>query len=246
MVDRLHGEVPGHEFDDGFQPGEGGADPDPGEAVFGDGRIDDAGGTELIEQPLSHLVGPLVLADFLADDEDRGVRPHLLGHGVTERLAHGELDHRRTRREFGLGAWFLRGNLRAGRRLFHQRRRLAEIGRGFFGTQRCDRFRSGRGTRHRHILAVGNEERDRPVDLHMLGALGHEDRAHPPVLGGLDFHRRLVGFDLGDDIAGAHGIALAHHPFGELPLFHGGRQRRHEDLGWHQTLPGLLNSPSRR
>ena len=42
LVDRLHGEVPGHEFDDGLEAGEGRAHADAGEAMFGDGRVDDA------------------------------------------------------------------------------------------------------------------------------------------------------------------------------------------------------------
>ena len=121
VVDRLHGEVPGHELDDGLQPGEGRADPDPGEAVFGDRRIDHAGRTELVEQPLGHLVGALIFADLLAHDEHRRVAAHLFGHGVAQRLAHGELDHLRTRRDFGLGARLLRRVLRAGRRLLDHR-----------------------------------------------------------------------------------------------------------------------------
>ena len=42
LVDRLHGEVEGHELDDRPQPGEGGADAEPGKAVLGDRRVDHA------------------------------------------------------------------------------------------------------------------------------------------------------------------------------------------------------------
>src|SRR6185437_16023934 len=68
----------------------------------------------------------------------------------------------------------------------------------------------------------------------MLAALGHQNLAELAVLGGFHLHGRLVGLDLGDDIAGAHAIALAHQPFDELSLLHGGRERRHENFAWHQ------------
>jgi hypothetical protein len=61
----------------------------------------------------------------------------------------------------------------------------------------------------------------------MLGAVGNQDFADPAVVGSLDFHGRLVGLDLGDDVARAHLVALADEPFGELPLLHGGRERWH-------------------
>ena len=40
LVDRLHGEVEGHEFDDRTQSGHRGADADAGEALLGDRRVD--------------------------------------------------------------------------------------------------------------------------------------------------------------------------------------------------------------
>ena len=73
------------------------------------------------------------------------------------------------------------------------------------------------------------------IDRNVLGALGHQDLAELAVLGRLDLHGRLVGLDLGDEIAGAHLVALAHQPFGELALLHGGRKRGHENFGWHQS-----------
>ena len=70
VVDRLHGEVPGHELDDGLEPRKGRADADAGKAIFGDRRIDHAPFAELIEQALADLVGALILADLLAHEED--------------------------------------------------------------------------------------------------------------------------------------------------------------------------------
>ncbi len=55
----LHGEVEGHELDDGDEAGQRGADADAGEARLGDRGIDDALGTKLIEQALRDLVGTL-------------------------------------------------------------------------------------------------------------------------------------------------------------------------------------------
>ena len=51
LVDRLHGEVPGHELDDGLQAGQGRADADAGEAVLGDRRVDDALGPNSCSSP---------------------------------------------------------------------------------------------------------------------------------------------------------------------------------------------------
>ena len=104
VVDRLHGEVPGHELDDGLEAGEGRADAHPGKAIFGDRRVDHAGRAELVEQALGHFVGALIFADLLAHDEHRRIAAHLFRHGVAQRLAHGHADHLGTRRDLGLGA----------------------------------------------------------------------------------------------------------------------------------------------
>src|SRR3712207_8399602 len=66
VVDRLHGEVEGHELDDGLQAHEGRADPDAREAVLRDRRVDHAAGrseehtSEL--QSRQYLVCRLLLA----------------------------------------------------------------------------------------------------------------------------------------------------------------------------------------
>jgi hypothetical protein len=43
---------------------------------------------------------------------------------------------------------------------------------------------------------------DHGVHLHIFGALVHQDLGHHAFVHGLDFHGRLVGLDLGNDIAG--------------------------------------------
>ena len=53
LVDRLHGEVEGHELDDRAQARERRADADAGETVLGDRRVDDATIAEFLQQSLA-------------------------------------------------------------------------------------------------------------------------------------------------------------------------------------------------
>ena len=57
VVDSLHGKVPGHEFTDRTQTGEGGTDGETGETHFGDGSVDDSAFSKLVEQTLGDLIG---------------------------------------------------------------------------------------------------------------------------------------------------------------------------------------------
>ena len=63
VVDGLHGKVPGHEFTDGTQPGEGGTDGETGETHFSDGRVDDSAFSKLVEQTLGDLTEIRVLVE---------------------------------------------------------------------------------------------------------------------------------------------------------------------------------------
>lgn len=62
----LHGEVKGHELHDRSQALVGSARGNACEAHLGDGRVHDAPGSVLLEQPLGHLVRALVLRHLLA------------------------------------------------------------------------------------------------------------------------------------------------------------------------------------
>ena len=93
LVDRLHGEVEGHELDDRLQAGHRRTDADAGKAMLGDRRIDDALVAEFLQQTLGDLVGALILRDLFAHDEHIRVAPHFLGHGVAQRFADGHRDH---------------------------------------------------------------------------------------------------------------------------------------------------------
>ena len=49
----------------------------------------------------------------------------------------------------------------------------------------------------------------------------------------LDLHGRLVGLDLGDDVARLDRVPLLLEPLGQVALFHGGRERGHQDGDGH-------------
>ena len=171
--------------------------------MFGDWRIDHALGAEFLQQPLRDLVGALIFRDLLAHDEDIGIAPHLLGHGIAQRLADGHCHHLGTLGHLWIG---FDNGLRSRRRLlffsaarcWHSRFGLCRR-RGFGGLllfrRRCCLAEIG-GT-----LAIGQDGRDRRVDRDVGGAFRDQDLAQRALIGRLDFHRRLVGFDLGDDIA---------------------------------------------
>ena len=131
MVDRLHGEVEGHELDDWLEATHRRPRPQTGKAIFGDRRIDDALRSELVEQALRHLIGALVLRDFLAHDKDAVVFAHFLGHGIAEGFADGDAGQRRTighfRRVMGLRHV---GDQVAGRRFHLVRSRRSGLRRG--------------------------------------------------------------------------------------------------------------------
>ena len=42
----------------------------------------------------------------------------------------------------------------------------------------------------------------------------------------LELHRRLVGLDLGEDVAGGDAVAFLDQPFGQRALLHGGGRER--------------------
>src|SRR5579864_127921 len=84
-----------------------------------------------------------------------------------------------------------------------------------------------------HVLAFLRHYGDELVDRHVIGAFRHHDLGHDAVIDGFVFHGRLVGLDLGDDVAGLDRVAFLLEPLGEIALLHRGRQRRHEDVDGH-------------
>ena len=65
----------------------------------------------------------------------------------------------------------------------------------------------------------------------------HDDLRDRALVDRLDLHRRLVGLDLGDHVAGGDLVALLDVPLGEIALLHRGRQRGHEDVDRHYRSP---------
>src|SRR5204863_10102472 len=116
---------------------------------------------------------------------------------------------------FGRGRGFRLGRGRSGLARFLLFRRSACLGQ----------IRGG--------LAVSQNGRDRSVHRHVGGAFGDQYLAKRALVGGFDFHRRLVGFDLGDDVARLDRLAFLFQPFRKVPLLHGRRKRGHQHLDWH-------------
>jgi len=113
--------------------------------------------------------------------------------------------------------------------------------RGFGGSVGLLRHgRRGRGRANViRAFAIAQQHGDGAVDLHPLGSFGHQDFADRPFVDGLEFHGRLVGFDLGQKVAGMDRIPFLDQPFGERAVLHRGGQ------GGHQDFDGHVGSPSR-
>jgi hypothetical protein len=97
----------------------------------------------------------------------------------------------------------------------------------------------------RVVLAFFEQHRDRLVDLDALRALRNNDFPDAALVDRLVFHCRLVGLDLGDDVAGMDLVALFLEPAGEIAFGHRRRQRRHADLDGHELSPANLQCPKR-
>jgi hypothetical protein len=102
-------------------------------------------------------------------------------------------------------------------------RRPARLAGAWLRGRACGRSR-------RSGFALALQLGDQGVDLHVLGAGRHEDRFDHAFVDGFDFHRRLVGLDLGDHVAGLDGVAFLDQPLGQGPLFHRRGQGGHQDV----------------
>ena len=192
--------------------------------MLGDRRVDHPAGAEFLQQALADLVGALIFGDFLAHQEHQLVAAHFFRHGVAQGIAHGLVDEFGAGRDFRFGSDF---DLRRGSGgLFFFGFRF-----GGFGFRRLGLLNRS-GTRR---FAIGEKRGDGRIDLHAFGAFGHQDLADLALVHRFEFHGGLVGLDLGQDGAGLDGVALFDQPFGEFAFLHGGRKRRHQDLGAHQA-----------
>ena len=139
----------------------------------------------------------------------------------------------------GAGARSWRGRRgRGGRR----RLRLRRFGLG--GGGRGLRFRlRGRAGRGGNVLALAGHHRDHLADLHPVGAVGNHDLRDRAFVDRLEFHRRLVRLDLGEDVAGFDRIAFLHQPFGERPFLHRRGERRHPEFDRHGSELSFRERP---
>ena len=84
------------------------------------------------------------------------------------------------------------------------------------------------------LLALARQHRDHGADLHPVRALGNDDLGDHALIDRFELHRRLVGFDLGHDVARRHLVANLDQPLGERTLFHRWRQSWHLDFDRHR------------
>ena len=124
----------------------------------------------------------------------------------------------RVRRRRSCGGW--RGSGRFGFRLSRGRCR------------RQSRLRAG-------ILALTRNHRNHGANLHPIGALGDQNLADHALVDRLEFHRRLVGFDLGQQVARFDGVTFLDQPFGQRAFLHRRREGGHFQFDWHGSACSL-------
>ena len=95
-----------------------------------------------------------------------------------------------------------------------RRRGASDAGGGGGRTSNgASRRASGDGA---HVFAVPGDQRDWRVDRDVLSAFGDHDLGEHPLVDRFDLHRRLVGLDLGEHIAGSDGFPFALEPASDL------------------------------
>jgi hypothetical protein len=88
--------------------------------------------------------------------------------------------------------------------------------------------------RHRRFFAFAGENRDRRPTFTPSVPFGDQDLGDRAFVDRLEFHRRLVGLDLGEDVAARHLVALLDQPFGKRALLHRRREGGHLELDRHR------------
>ena len=93
LIERQQAEVDGHDFDHRPESEHRRADGRADEALFGDGRVHDAVGAELLQQTGGNLVRALEPADLFAEQDDQRIAAHFFGERVVQGLAIGDYTH---------------------------------------------------------------------------------------------------------------------------------------------------------
>mmetsp|Transcript_26027 Transcript_26027/g.30033 ORF Transcript_26027/g.30033 Transcript_26027/m.30033 type:complete len:224 (-) Transcript_26027:59-730(-) len=91
VVDGLHREVKRHKLDNWSQAVESGSDTKPGEASFGNRRIDDSSLSVFLVQIFRYFVSSMVFSDLLAHEKNIRVSVHFLVHGGVDRISASHL-----------------------------------------------------------------------------------------------------------------------------------------------------------
>ena len=176
--------------------------------MFGNRRVDHAPRAEFLQKTLCDLICALIFGDFFAHHKDRFIGAHFFGHCIAQSLAHSHCNHRRS-------GWNLSRGRRSGNSRRHGHFRASLHGVGGFWSRRGNRHRIGAFT------FCGND-RNRRVDCDIFRAVCDQDLSEHALIDRFDFHRRLVGLDLGEHIAGLDLVADLLDPFGKFALFHRG------------------------
>src|SRR6266436_1872350 len=91
LVEGAADEVHELEFADGAHAGERRSEGRAYDGGLGDGRVDDALGTEAVDEPVSDFEGAAVNADVFAEAEDGGVEFHFFPDSLADSFEVGEL-----------------------------------------------------------------------------------------------------------------------------------------------------------
>ena len=197
-------------------------------------------------QTLGNLVGTLVLGDFLAHDEDIFIGAHFLGHGIAQRFAHGLADEpfpclpgmsgSAATSIFGAAGAFA-VSLEAEAQFFAS---FASLAAGGVRTRACGfglrLFLLRCGGRRQVVCAFAFLKENGNCGVFTFTPLGtgiDQDLADDAFIDGFDFHRRLVGFDFRNHVAGGDLVALFLQPLGKRAFLHGRGKRGHQNFYWH-------------
>ena len=90
------------------------------------------------------------------------------------------------------------------------------------------------------VFAFFQQQSDWPVHCHSLRAGRNENAAEDALIDSLHLHRRLVGLDFGDGVAGRNGVALSFQPLCQRSLCHCRGKGRHQDFDGHRRVPSLV------
>ena len=80
------------------------------------------------------------------------------------------------------------------------------------------------------------------LTLTAFGPFRNQDGLDHALVHRLHLHGRLVGLDLGDDVAGLHRVSHLHQPLGQSALLHGRRQSRHQNVGHEASFERCARS----